>query len=301
MTIHTLARSLSLCAILLFAPVCNSFAGAEVPITDGKSSVTVDEIRREVAALPQDIRDRIVADRSTLGRFVGGILQDKRVERAAKDKGIDVRPETRARADRAFRDLLIAQFMSDEMDRRSANLPDFSALAREHFEVNRAKYARPEAVRVAHILIRVDVEDERYAEAAMRAKAAEVLEKLRAGEDFGELAKQFSDDKPSAGNGGQLAGWIEKGKTVPPFERAAFSMKVGETSDLVRTRYGFHIIKVLDHRKTSELEFKDIEPQLIAKMKSDFQNELKNEITKQFAGERPVELNDQTFEAIRAR
>jgi peptidyl-prolyl cis-trans isomerase D len=137
-----------------------------------------------------------------------------------------------------------------------------------YYDQHREEYRVPEQVNVRHILVKSPLSgpDGKVDPKAMdgaRAKAQDVLKQVKAGGNFGELAKKYSDDPGSAKNGGSL-GFIGKGRTVPEFEKAAFSLPKGGTSDLVQSSYGFHIIHVDDkqdaHLKSVDEIKSQVEP-----------------------------------------
>ncbi|MBW2174606.1 MAG: SurA N-terminal domain-containing protein, partial [Deltaproteobacteria bacterium] len=111
-----------------------------------------------------------------------------------------------------------------------------------YFDLNKEDYATPKKVRARHILFQVgpDPKPETIEEA--RKKALNVLEDARSGTNFGELAKKHSDDTGSRDKGGDL-GFFTRDRMVKPFSDAAFSTKTGEISELIRTTFGWHIIK----------------------------------------------------------
>jgi peptidyl-prolyl cis-trans isomerase D len=144
-----------------------------------------------------------------------------------------------------------------------------------YYDQHRDEYRVPEQVKVSHILIKTPLpapggkEDEK-AVADARAKAEGVLKELKAGGDFAKLAEKYSDDPGSAKSGGEL-GWIGRGRTVPEFEKAAFSLAKGQTSDLVKSSYGFHIIRVEDKH--------DAHLKTLAEVKSEVEEKVKQQKT----------------------
>jgi peptidyl-prolyl cis-trans isomerase C len=130
----------------------------------------------------------------------------------------------------------------------------------EFYENNPAYFFRPEQVRASHILILVspDAGEEEKAEA--RSRIAEIRERIDGGEDFAELAGQFSEDGSSA-NGGDL-GFFQREQMVKPFADAAFSLEIGELSEVVTTQYGLHLIQVTDRKEESVVPFEQVQPQI---------------------------------------
>jgi peptidyl-prolyl cis-trans isomerase D len=140
-----------------------------------------------------------------------------------------------------------------------------------YYDQHRDEYRVPEQVKVSHILIKTPLpapgakEDEK-AIADARAKAEGVLKELKAGGDFAKLAEKYSDDPGSARSGGDL-GWIGRGRTVPEFEKAAFSLGKGQTSDLVKSSYGFHIIRVEDKQEAHLKTLAEVKSEIEEKVK----------------------------------
>jgi peptidyl-prolyl cis-trans isomerase D len=117
-------------------------------------------------------------------------------------------------------------------------------------------------VHAAHVLVPVPQTGGSEAEDKARARAADVIRRARAGEDFARLAAEVSEDPGSKSKGGDL-GWISKGEMVPAFEAVAFKLGKGElTAEPVRTPFGFHAIKVIDVRPGGRKPLKDVAAQI---------------------------------------
>ena len=134
----------------------------------------------------------------------------------------------------------------------------------EYYETEVERYAVSEERRVSHILIEVEGED--YMEA--EARAAEVLERLEAGEDFAELAAEVSDDVGTRNVGGDL-GWISLGMLPGPFEDALFAMEQGAIEGPVETEFGYHILRLDDVRAGDAQPFEVIRDQLRDELAAD--------------------------------
>jgi peptidyl-prolyl cis-trans isomerase D len=125
------------------------------------------------------------------------------------------------------------------------------------YNSNIDQYSTPEQVRASHILFKTEGKDD----AAVKAKAEEVLKQARSGADFAELAKKYSEDESSAKNGGDLD-YFSKGRMVPEFDQVAFTLQPGQISDLVKTQFGYHIIKVVDKKAASTKTLADVRQQI---------------------------------------
>ena len=174
-------------------------------------------------------------------------------QKALKDRGMT--------AEGLRKDARIDLSVTKLMDAEVATIPGPSdADAKDYYTKNPERFKEEESVRASHILIRVDPK----ADAATRAKAKAtidtVLKRAKAGEDFAKLAQQYSQDG-SAAQGGDL-NFFPKGQMVPEFSNVAFSLKVGQISDVVTTQFGYHIIKVTDRKPGRVVPLEEAQAQI---------------------------------------
>lgn len=146
--------------------------------------------------------------------------------------------------------------------------------AKTFYDSNPAYFKRPEQVRARHILKKVDENATEKQKAEARKALEGIKARIVAGEDFAELAKKESDG-PSKEVGGDL-GYFAKGKMVQPFAEAAFGLKPNEISDIVETRFGYHIIKVLDHRDAADVPFAETKQRIVQNLKNEKMKEKLN-------------------------
>jgi peptidyl-prolyl cis-trans isomerase C len=159
-------------------------------------------------------------------------------------------------------------------------VPD--ADVKKFYTDNMDKYfKKSETVKASHILIGIDEKTSPEEKKKAEEKAGNILKRIKAGEDFAELAKTESSC-PSSAQGGDL-GFFGKGQMVPTFEEAAFALKPGELSKVVETQFGYHIIKLTDRKEATEEKFDDVKEKIREFLKNqkaqkavgDYINELK--------------------------
>ncbi len=127
---------------------------------------------------------------------------------------------------------------------------------RRFYAQNIQRFKEPDQIRVSHILIMIPQNANDLLVAALRHKGETILERLRRGEDFQELARLYSDDA-SAKTGGDL-GFFKKGEILPALEEIAFNLKSGEISGLLWTKIGFHIVKITERREGRVIPYEDV-------------------------------------------
>jgi peptidyl-prolyl cis-trans isomerase D len=165
----------------------------------------------------------------------------------------------------------------------------------DYYALHQEEYTREEEVRVRHILFKVPENASAEQEAQVRARAEQVVAELRGGADFATLAQQHSEDEATAEKGGDL-GLFPQGQMVPAFDEVAFSLPVGQISELVRTPFGFHILRVEDKIEAGVKPLSEVQPEIVAKLRQ----EKAQEATRDFVEDLMdvLDTNAQQFEVL---
>jgi peptidyl-prolyl cis-trans isomerase C len=237
-------------------------------ISRGDLEKAVSEIEaRAGQSMPADQRDRVL--RAVLDQLIGfRLLAQESVARktTVADADLEARiAQIRSQfpSDEVFQQQLqqrqttLAQLRADtrasmqitmmlqaELGTRTAVTPE---QINDFYVKNPTAFQQGERVKASHILVRLQANADAAERENALVKATGILVDVKAGKDFAALAKQYSDDPGSGANGGDL-GFFERGQMVPPFEQAAFSLQVGQTSELVQSDFGYHIIRVTDRQ-----------------------------------------------------
>ena len=144
--------------------------------------------------------------------------------------------------------------------------------AKAFYEANKEDFNKPEEVKASHILVKVDATATPEQRASAKAKIDKLLKQVKEGGDFATIAKENSDC-PSKDRGGDL-GYFDRSTMVKEFADAAFAMKVGQVSDVVETQFGYHIIKVTDHKDGGQVAFDKAKADIVKQLQDKKKGEL---------------------------
>ncbi len=131
-----------------------------------------------------------------------------------------------------------------------------------YYNAHQSQFQVKEQVKVRHILIAVPAGADAKTDAAGKAKADDLLKQIRDGGNFADLAGKNSDDPGSKTQGGEL-GWLDRGRTVPEFDKTAFALAPGQTSDVIKTQFGYHILQVEEKKTAHTRSLAEVKPEIL--------------------------------------
>jgi peptidyl-prolyl cis-trans isomerase C len=239
----------------------------DVLVENSRAKLTRGDYEADLLRVPPDMRVAFASDPKRLTVLLNGMLVAKTLAAEARAAGVDREPEVARmlalESDRALAQVQLRRIEETAGAEFDAKTETMLVKAREDYAVQKDRYRGSEEVQASHILFSTEA----LAPEAALARANETRAKLLAGADFATLAKEISDDPSAKANLGEL-GWFGPGKMDPAFTKAAFELKkVGDISEPVQSRFGYHLIRLEGRRPPRQLSFDEVKEGIMADLR----------------------------------
>ena len=275
---HRVARTVMVAALGLFilTGISGECLGAKQDKKDVKDvvakwsskTITKQELEARLNNLPDEAKARFqTPDQKKL--LLDTLVQVQIVATEAKAKKLDKKADVAAMIDDMTNSVLYQTYLKQIVD--AVKKPTDSDLE-AFYKAHRVEYVAPKQIKAQHILLMYKADAKPEDNAAVAAKADEILKEIQAGGDFSKLAEKYSEDTETSTKGGDL-GFFAKDQMIPVFANAAFALKKGEVSNPVKAEYGIHIIKVNDITEEKQLDFKEAAPSIRTKLEEEGRGE----------------------------
>jgi peptidyl-prolyl cis-trans isomerase C len=275
-----------LCSVALFA--CQGTPGSSSgPKHEGQvlaevngAKITTGDFNREVKNLPEYLRAMADTPQGRREMLDTMVIRELILQKASKD-GLDKGPELEEKLQELKKRLIVESFLKKKVE-TDAKISD--ADLKKFYDQHIDKFKTGEQIRASHILVKNE------------QTAKELLAQIRKGASFEELARKNSVDS-SAAKGGDL-GWFNKGAMVPVFEKAALALKEGQVSDVVKSDFGFHIIKLTGKRPAGTRPFEEVKDQIKAALLPTKQQEIFQKIKEELKKSAKVTVKEDALNAM---
>ncbi len=244
----------------------------------GNIIITQAEFEKEFKKLPEFAQEMFegVSGRE---KFLDGLIKKELLYQEAVKKGLDKDSDYQKKLN-DFKKLTLINLLLEKEIESKVKVTDQEV--KDYYDKHKEEFAAVSQIRASHILVKTEEE------------ARQIIERIKSGEDFAKIAKEKSLDTVSAKNGGDL-GFILKGQMVPEFEAAAGSLKTGEISEPVKTKFGYHVIKVTDKEVGQVAEFEKVKNSLSQFLLTEKQKEVFNSYVEGLKKNYKVEINKEAL------
>ena len=250
----------------------------------GTIKITQADLERDIKNLPE-FAQKLFEGAAGKEKFLDEMIKKELLYQEAAKRGLDKDPEYVRKLEEFKKLTLIGQLLEKEIEAK-AKVTEQDV--KDYYEKHKEELAAVSQIKASHILVKTE------------ADANKILGRLKKGEDFAALAKKNSIDPGSAQNGGDL-GYFSSGQMVPEFEAAAAKLKQGEvSSEPVKTKFGYHIIKVTDRKKGKPIEFEKIKNVLFQRISAEKQKEFFDSYIENLRKTYKVEINKEAVSKLSA-
>lgn len=246
-------------------------------------SITTGDFERELKNLPEYLKAMADTPQGRKEMLDTMVIRELILQQASKD-GLDKGPEIESKLQDLKKRLIVESFLKKKVETES-KVSDEDL--KKFYEQNKDKFKTGEQIKASHILVKTDKE------------AKEVLAKIKAGGNFEELAKKSSVDS-SAAKGGDL-GWFGKGSMVPVFEKAALALKEGQVSEVVKSDFGYHIIKLTGKRAAGIRPLEEVKEQIKGAIMPTKQQEIFQKIKEELKKTAKITVKEDVLNGMNAK
>lgn len=293
---------------LVFPPIVARVNGEEISRGDLERAVRGIETQLK-QRVPGDKRDGVI--RGVLERLINYrlLLQE------ARRRGIEVAPADvdaqleglaqQFKTPEQLRDMLVMKGVTVDMlredarrDLRVAKLVALEAGSdvkipvedvRKFYDENQERFRQPESIRASHVFVRLPAGADEKVRHAMRTRAESIGRLAKRGDDFGALAKDYSDDRATGAAGGEL-GWFSKGTTPKEFDEAVFKLQPNDIGGPIEATDGFHIVKITGRRPSRIQPFEEVQTELASFLLREMQDKLTSKLIAQLREKAAIEI-----------
>jgi parvulin-like peptidyl-prolyl isomerase len=277
--------------ILFFAVLCASVSCARKGEQKGpylakvgSQTITLNDLERDLRNLPE-FAQKLFEGTAGKEKFLDEMIKKELLYQEAMKKGLQKDPEYLQKLEEFKKLTLIGQLLEKEIELK-AKVTEQDV--KDYYDKHKDELSAVSQIRASHILVKTEKE------------AKNILERLKKGEDFAAIAKKSSIDTGSARNGGDL-GYFSPGQMVPEFEAAAEKLKTGEVSSVpIKTKFGYHIIKVTDKKKGKPVEFEKIKSMLFQRVSAERQKEFFDSYIEDLKKTYTVQINQEAVSQLSA-
>ncbi|HEX4415888.1 MAG TPA: peptidylprolyl isomerase [Lacipirellulaceae bacterium] len=269
--------------------------GANVVASQGGAEVTLQDVDAAADKIPEGDRAGYFDSPKRIEGTVGGLLYQKQLAARARAENLEKDPLVQREIAQATDDVL-ARVQLDRY-RKSLKLPDFEMLAKEYYASHKDEFMKPGDVVVEHILVSTKNRSEDEA----KARIGEVEAAARAHPDqFDDLVEKYSDDPSKSNNHGRIA-HAESGKMAKQFAAASNALKTpGEISPVVKTDFGFHVLKLIEKTPDRQRSFDEIHTDLLLTLRRNYLTTQLDQYSGEIRG-KPLQANPDLVASLRTR
>jgi len=245
---------------------------------DGEK-ITLSEFNRELDKIPMELK-MFVATQMGKRNYLERLIMKRLLIREAKKENIEKEKEFQERLSEIKDQLLIEMLLKKKLVQ---DVKIDEGEIKKYYEAHKEEFKKPEEINTRHILLKTEEE------------AKQVQERLTKGEDFIELAKRYSIDPSAKTTGGEI-GFHPRGSLVPEYEEEAFKLKrVGQVSGIVKTRFGYHIIRLEGVKPPSYATYEEVKELIRQKLIQEKQGQLLENYINELKKNAKIKVNEEIF------